>query len=91
MQRVERYVLTKSRCKSEYRALVDLCHKTKNLYNFTNYIIRQCIAGKLENIEPYADLITEKEKTVKSKKTGEEKTYTQRFISEYDLSKRLCA
>jgi len=57
MQRVETYILTKDRSKAEYKALVDLCHKSKNLYNTVNYIVRQVISGKFENITEYQDLI----------------------------------
>lgn len=89
MQRVERYILTKNKCKKDYLTLVDLCHKTKNLYNYANYILRQCTTNKLENIKEFNDLIITKQKTIKSKKTGKIKTFTQNFISEYALSKRL--
>lgn len=57
MQRVEKYVLTKNKSKSEYLALVELCHKTKNLYNYVTYILRQCNTGKLENIHEFRDLV----------------------------------
>lgn len=89
MQRVETYIIRKSKSKKEYLALVDICHKSKNLYNYVNYILRQCQSNKLENIPEYIDLIKSEEKIVKSKKTNEEKEYIQNFISEFDLSKRL--
>lgn len=88
MQRVETYILTKTKSKSEYSALVDLCHKSKNLYNYVNYILRQSVANKLENIPEYTDLIMTKKKTVK-RKDGTEAEYVQNFISEFELSKRL--
>ena len=50
MQRVETYILRKTKNKKEYLALVDICHKSKNLYNYVNYILRQCESNKLENI-----------------------------------------
>ena len=88
MQRVETYVLTKSRSKREYLILIDLCHKSKNLYNYVNYILRQTIANKLENIPEYSDFVISKKKVVK-KKDGTEQEYVQNFIFEFDLSKRL--
>ena len=75
MQRVEKYILTKSKSKSEYLALVDLCHKTKNLYNYLTYILRQCNIGNLENIHEFRDLIKTQKKIVKSKKDGVEREY----------------
>lgn len=74
MQRVETYVLTKARSKQEYLILTDLCHKSKNLYNYVNYILRQAIANKLENIPEYLDLVTSKKKVVK-RKDGTEQEY----------------
>lgn len=66
MKRVETYVINKSR--DEYLALKELCHKSKNLYNYTNYIIRQVISGKLENVPEYKDLVISKTKTYTNKK-----------------------
>ena len=91
MQRVEKYVLTKSKHKSEYFELVQLCHKTKNLYNYVTYILRQCNTGKLENIPEFKDIVKTQKKIVKSNKDGAEREYEQSFIAEYDLSKRLCS
>lgn len=91
MQRVETYILTKDKAKSEYRTLVDLCHRSKNLYNAANYVVRQAITGKLDNIPEYRDLIRSQTKTVTSKKDGSEKAYVQNFISEYNLSKRMAS
>lgn len=45
--------------------LADLCHKSKNLYNYVNYILRQTISNKLENIPEYSDLVTSKKKVMK--------------------------
>ena len=90
MQRVETYILRKTKNKKEYLALVDICHKSKNLYNYANYILRQCQSNKLENIPDFSDLIKSEKKIIKSKKINEEKEYNQNFISEFDLSKRLC-
>ena len=42
MQRVETYILKKTKNKKDYLALKDICHNSKNLYNYVNYIIRQC-------------------------------------------------
>lgn len=67
--------MTKSKNKSEYLALVDLCHKTKNLYNYVTYILRQCNIGNLENIPEFRDLIETQKKIVKIKKDGVEREY----------------
>ena len=89
MQRVQTYILTKNKSKKDFQILVDLCHKSKNLYNAANYIVRQIISNKLENVHKYADLIKTQTKIVKSKKDGSEQTYVHNFISEFDLSKRM--
>lgn len=89
MQRVETYIITKNKSKKDFQILIDLCHKSKNLYNYTNYILRQATCNKLENISEYSDLITTKIKKVKSKSDNTEQTYIQNFISEFELSKRL--
>ena len=72
MQRTITYILTKNKSKKDFDLLVKLCHNSKNLYNFANYVIRQAFTGKTENIEQFKDLIS-----------------NERFISEFDLSKRL--
>ena len=90
MQRVETYILKKTKNKKDYLALRDICHNSKNLYNYVNYIIRQCQTNKLENIPDFKDLIRTSKKIVKSKKDGSEKQYVYNSISEFDLSKRLC-
>ena len=83
MQRAETYVMRKSKSRDEYLALKDLCHKSKNLCNYANYVIRQVTSGKLENIPDYKDLVTTQTKTYTNKKTGESKEYTQNFINEF--------
>ena len=60
MKRVLTYILTKDKSKEDFRLLSELCHNSKNLYNYTNYIVRQAFAGKPENIEEYRDLIYDK-------------------------------
>ena len=47
-----------------------MCHKAKNLYNAANYVVRQALSNKLENIPEYADLVDVKTKKIKSKKDG---------------------
>ncbi len=89
MQRVETYIITKSKSRSEYLALKDLCHKSKNLYNYANYIVRQVITNNLDNIPEFKDLVITIKKTSLNKKTGEKKEYTTNFISEFSLTKRL--
>ena len=59
--------MAKARSKQEYLILVDLCHKSKNLYNYVNYILRQTISNKLENIPEYSDLVISKKKVVRKK------------------------
>lgn len=89
MQIVETYVISKSKSKKEYLALKELCHKSKNLYNFVNYVVRQVTFGNLKDISEFVDLVTTTKKTYTNKKTGETKDYTKYFINEFDLSKRL--
>lgn len=90
MQRVETYFISKTRSKTEFSALADLCHKAKNLYNAANYVVRQALSGKLENIPEYSDLLKSSVKT-STAKDGRVETRASYFISEYDLSKRMCA
>ena len=59
MNRVLTYILTKDKSKKDFRILSELCHNSKNLYNYVNYIVRQAFVGKSENIEEYRDLIQE--------------------------------
>ena len=66
LTRVERHIIIKNK---EFDRLTFL---SKNLYNYVNYIIRQALSGKHENILEYKDLITD-----------------DKYISEYDLNKRL--
>jgi putative transposase len=80
-QRVEKHNLNNEE-------FVPLCHKAKNLYNYSNYILRQVFTGKLENIPDYIDLVktTQRQKTLKDG-TVETKIYNN--ISEYDLTQRM--
>lgn len=39
LRRVERHIITKSN--KNYEAIKEICHKSKNLYNYANYILRQ--------------------------------------------------
>ena len=57
MTRVLTYILTKDKSKNDYVLLSELCHNSKNLYNYVNYIVRQAFAQKSENIEDFKDLI----------------------------------
>lgn len=57
MNRVLTYILTEDKSKEDFWLLSKLCHNSKNLYNYTNYIVRQAFAGKPENIKEYKDLI----------------------------------
>lgn len=65
IQRVERHIfLTKE--------FDEICYHSKSLYNYCNYVLRQGLSGKLENIPEFVDLLKE-----------------DKYIGEYDLSKRL--
>ena len=57
MTRVLTYVLTKDKSKKDYALLSELCHNSKNLYNYVNYVVRQAFAQKPENIPEYRDLV----------------------------------
>ncbi len=61
VQRIEKHIIKKS--DRDFYYLDDLCFKSKNLYNFGLYILRQAYVGKHELIEDYKDLI-EKEKYI---------------------------
>ena len=41
VSRVERHIITK--CDKNYNNIKELCHRCKNLYNYTNYILRQSL------------------------------------------------
>lgn len=60
MDGVLTYILTKDKSKEDFRLLSELCHNSKNLYNYVNYIVRQAFVQKPENIEKYRDLIHDK-------------------------------
>lgn len=89
-RRVEIFMLTKSKSKGDWSSLFDMCHKAKNLYNAANYVLRQLAADRLDNVPEYTDLIHTETKRYKSEKTGEMVECKQNFISEFDLSKRMC-
>lgn len=57
MQRTITYILTKDKSKNDFDLLKDMCHKSKNLYNYINYIVRQAFTKHPENISDFADLI----------------------------------
>ena len=66
MIRTEKHNIRKS--SSFYRLIDDLCYKSKNVYNYTNYLIRQefinnekwlrygNLAGTVKDSEPYREL-----------------------------------
>lgn len=56
VQRVERHLIKKT--SKDFKVLDGLCFNAKNLYNFTNYIVRQAFTGHKELIPEYKDLIT---------------------------------
>lgn len=41
VSRVERHIITK--CDKNYNNIKELCHRCKNLYNYTNYVLRQSL------------------------------------------------
>lgn len=55
--RVQSYIITKEKSRKDFALMVDLCHKSKNLYNVVNYIIRHAFIGQHDKIEEYKDLI----------------------------------
>lgn len=50
VQRTERHIFTT-------KDFDDICLKSKNLYNYCNYILRQCVFGKFDNIPEFIDLV----------------------------------
>jgi putative transposase len=77
MQLVERHIVKKNSDQN----IDQLCFLSKNLYNYTNYILRQLMTDKLENIPEFTDLI----------KTFELNGKTHKTIDEYDLTSRLAS
>jgi len=65
IQRVERHIFVSNE-------FDEICYLSKNLYNYCNYVLRQALSGKHENILEFVDLIK-----------------GDKYISEFDLSKRL--
>lgn len=55
VQRVERHIIKPNNVR--FRPLKDLCHNSKNLYNYVNYIIRQAFINK-ETIPSEYDIST---------------------------------
>ena len=60
MQRTMSYILKRSKSKRDFDLLMDMCHKSKNLYNYTNYIVRQAFTEHPENIPEFEDILTNK-------------------------------
>ena len=63
MHRTMTYIIRRGQSKEIFDRLLDLCHKSKNLYNHVNFVFRQAFMGNHESIPEYADLI-QKEKFV---------------------------
>jgi len=76
LTRTERHII-----KQRDTNLDDLMFKSKNLYNFVNYILRQVFYEKLELIPEYSDIVTD----FKSVKSG--KIY--KTINQFSLITRL--
>lgn len=53
IQRVERHIFVT-------REFDQICHLSKNLYNYCNYVLRQGLSGKHENIPEFTDLLNDK-------------------------------
>ncbi len=47
MQRVEKHIIHRS------KELDEICHLSKNLYNYCNYIFRQVYLQKFENVKEF--------------------------------------
>ena len=55
VQRVEKHIITKRT--KDYNLLDNICFDSKNLYNYTTYILRQAFTGNHNAIEEFKDLI----------------------------------
>ena len=64
VERVERHIVTKSDV--NYKAIDDICFKSKNLYNYANYALRQSFihTGKLPNEFDLGKKLRERENEV---------------------------
>ena len=51
------YIIRRGQSKEIFDRLLDLCHKSKNLYNHVNFVFRQAFIGNHESIPEYTDLI----------------------------------
>ena len=58
LRRVERHIITKT--DKNYAAIKEICHKSKNLYNYANYILRQSFfeTNKLPNEYDLVKILT---------------------------------
>lgn len=57
MKRVSTVILTRDRSKHDFDLFMSLCHKSKNLYNASLYVVKQAFLGMTENIPEYSDII----------------------------------
>ena len=73
VQRVERHIVVNN------KTIDNLCFLSKNLYNYSNFILRQVFLQRFDTVSDFKDLI----KSFKFKN----KIYYK--INEYDLSKKL--
>ena len=55
VQRIEKHIITKR--SEDYGLLDSICFDSKNLYNYTTYILRQAFVGNHNAIEEFKDLI----------------------------------
>ena len=69
VERVERHIVTKSDV--NYEAIDDICFKSKNLYNYANYALRQSFihTGKLPSEFDLGKKLREREQNAKNKRT----------------------
>ena len=58
LRRVERHIITKT--DKNYEAIKEICHKSKNLYNYANYILRKSFfeTNKLPNEYDLVKILT---------------------------------
>ena len=58
LRRVERHIITKT--DKNYKAIKEICHKSKNLYNYANYILRKSFfeTNKLPNEYDLVKILT---------------------------------
>ena len=69
VERVERHIITRNDV--NYKSIDDICFKSKNLYNYVNYDLRQSFihTGKLPSEFDLGKKLREREQNAKNKRT----------------------